>query len=51
MWVTDSQQKVLAAASQIRPFANGVWTIKMIDNTANVPLTQMTVNIGSNGGG
>jgi len=51
MWVTDSQQKVLAAASQIRPFANGIWTIKMIDNTANVPLTQMTVNIGSNGGG
>lgn len=50
LWVTDSQQKVLAAAAQIRPFAKGVWTITMIDNTANVPLTQMTVNIGSNGG-
>jgi len=48
MWVTDSPQKVVAAASQIRPFAQGLWTIKMIDNTANVPLTQMTVNIGPN---
>jgi len=51
MWITDSQQKVLAAASQIRPFTSGVWTIRMIDNTANVPLTQMNVNVGGGGSG
>jgi hypothetical protein len=49
MYATDSQQQVLNRSATIRSFANGLWTIKMIDNTANVPLTQMTVNIGGSG--
>jgi len=46
IWVTDSAQRVVATANQIRPFSYGVYTITMVDNTANVPLTTMDVTIG-----
>jgi len=47
LWVTDSAQRVAASANIIRPFSHGVYTITMVDNIANVPLTTMDVTIGS----
>ena len=47
LWVTDSAQRVLASANQIRPFSYGDYTITMVDNVANVPLTTMDVTIGA----
>ena len=47
-WVTDSLSLIKSSAStQLKPLSRGEWTVTMIDNTANVPLTEMTVTIGS----
>jgi hypothetical protein len=46
--VTDSKDALAAAPAQIRPISpKGTWTIVMVDSLANVPLTEMQVNVGS----
>jgi hypothetical protein len=46
-WVTDSLTSITSSPAQIMPLARGTWTVTMIDNTANVPLTEMKVLVGS----
>jgi FlaG/FlaF family flagellin (archaellin) len=46
-WVTDSGLSIASSPAQLMPFSRGVWTVTMIDNTANVPLTEIKVTIGS----
>lgn len=45
-YYTDSLQN-FGPNPQILPLSQGTWTITMYDKTANVPLTEMKVNIGS----
>ncbi len=46
--VTDSLQAIKSAPQRIKPISpHGEWTIIMIDNTANVPLTEMKVRLGA----
>ena len=47
-WVTDSLSSIIQSSPAQRwPLSRGLWTMTMIDNTANVPLTEMKVTIGS----
>lgn len=45
--VTDSRSTVISSRNGLIPLTHGIWTVTMIDNTANVPLTEMKVTIGS----
>jgi hypothetical protein len=47
-WVTNSMQ-TYNKPKYMLPLRGGDWTIKMIDDTANVPLTEMTIFIPGNG--
>ncbi|MCX6681638.1 MAG: LamG domain-containing protein [Methanoregula sp.] len=47
-WVTDSMQTNYKP-NYLLPLRGGDWIIKMIDDTANVPLNEMTVFITGNG--
>jgi len=47
-WVTDSMQTNYKP-KYLLPLKGGTWTIKMIDDTANVPLVEMIASITGNG--
>ncbi len=47
-WVTDSMQ-TYSKPKYMLPLKSGDWMIKMIDDTANVPLTEMMVSVTGTG--
>jgi hypothetical protein len=47
-WVTDTME-TNNKQKYMLPLKGGAWTIKMIDDTANVPLVEMTASITGNG--
>ncbi|WAC05640.1 MAG: LamG domain-containing protein [Methanoregula sp.] len=47
-WVTDTMQ-TNQKIKYLLPLKGGAWTIRMVDDTANVILNEMTVSIAANG--
>jgi hypothetical protein len=46
-WVTDSLTSITSSPAQLLPLSRGIWTVTMIDNIANVPLTEMKIQVRS----